>query len=73
MILERHSGEIVGIEVKASATPNSRDFGGLRYLRDKLGARFKAGVVLHAGADTLPFGESPHRRASQRAVAVMPF
>ena len=57
VILERHSGEIVGIEVKASATPNSRDFGGLRYLRDKLGARFKAGVVLHAGADTLPFGD----------------
>jgi predicted AAA+ superfamily ATPase len=52
VILERHSGEIVGIGVKASATPNSRDLGGLRYLRDKLGARFKAGVVLHAGADT---------------------
>ena len=57
VILERHSGEIVGVEVKASATPAARDFAGLRYLRDKLGARFKAGVVLHTGADTLPFGD----------------
>ncbi len=57
VILERHGGEIVGVEVKASATPASGDFAGLRYLRDKLGARFNAGVVLHTGADTLPFGD----------------
>ena len=57
VILERHSGEIVGIEVKATATPNSADFAGLRYLRDKLGERFKAGAILYTGADTLPFGD----------------
>jgi uncharacterized protein len=57
LILERHSGQIIGIEVKASATPSSGDFSGLRYLRDKLGRRFKAGAVLHTGADTLPFGD----------------
>jgi hypothetical protein len=57
VILERHSGEIIGIEVKASATPSSGDFSGLRYLRDKLGQRFKAGAVLYTGADTLPFGD----------------
>jgi predicted AAA+ superfamily ATPase len=56
IVIERHDGDVVGIEVKASATPTSSDFVGLRYLRDKLGERFKAGVVLHAGADTLPFG-----------------
>jgi uncharacterized protein len=57
VIIERHDGDIVGIEVKASATPSTVDFTGLRYLRDKLGPRFKAGVVLHTGADTLPFGD----------------
>lgn len=57
VIIERHDGDLVGIEVKASATPSTADFTGLRYLRDKLGPRFKAGVVLHAGADTLPFGD----------------
>jgi hypothetical protein len=35
------------------------NFTGLRYLRDKLGPRFKAGVVLHAGAGTLPFSDRP--------------
>jgi len=57
IVIERHDGDIVGIEVKASATPATGDFAGLRFLRDKLGSRFKAGVVLHLGADTLPFGD----------------
>lgn len=57
VIIERHDGDVVGIEVKASATPSTTDFTGLRYLRDKLGRRFKAGVVLHTGANTLPFGD----------------
>lgn len=57
VIVERHDGSVVGIEVKAGATPSSGDFTGLRHLRDRLGDRFKAGIVLHAGADTLPFGE----------------
>jgi len=57
VVLERNDGDIVGIEVKASATPTTGDFAGLAILRDKLGSRFKAGVVLHLGADTLPFGD----------------
>jgi hypothetical protein len=57
VIVERYSGEVAGIEVKASATVSARDFAGLRYLREKLGSRFKGGVVLYAGSDTLPFGE----------------
>jgi len=57
ILLERHSGEVIGIEVKAGATPSSGDFAGLRYLRGKLGPRFKAGAVLHTGADALPFGD----------------
>ena len=56
-MIERYSGEIAGVEVKASATVGERDFAGLRYLREKLGSRFKGGVVLYAGSDTLPFGE----------------
>jgi uncharacterized protein len=57
VVLERHSGELAGVEVKAAATASADDFAGLRHLRDKLGARFKAGVVLHLGAETLPFGD----------------
>lgn len=57
LVLEFRDGSIVGIEVKASATVRSEDFNGLVYLREKLGARFKAGVLIHAGADTVPFGD----------------
>jgi predicted AAA+ superfamily ATPase len=57
VIVERYGGEVAGVEVKASATVGDRDFAGLRYLRDKLGARFKGGAVLYAGSDTLPFGD----------------
>lgn len=57
IVLERSDGEVAGVEVKIAATASSKDFAGLRYLRDKLGARFKAGVVLYTGGETLPFGD----------------
>jgi uncharacterized protein len=57
IVIERHSGDVAGVEVKAAATASSGDFAGLRYLRDKLGSRFKAGVVLHTGSETHPFGD----------------
>lgn len=56
-VLERASGEVVGIEVKASDTPRSDDFRGLRHLARKLGDRFRAGFVLHTGPQSLPFGD----------------
>jgi uncharacterized protein len=56
VIVERPSGEIVGLEVKAGATVRARDFRGLAHLRERLGPRLVAGVVLYAGERTLPFG-----------------
>lgn len=57
VLLERRGGAVVGIEVKSSASASPRDFRGLRHLRDKLGDRFKAGVVLYTGPSTVPFGD----------------
>jgi len=57
VILERNSGDLIGVEIKAAATAGERDFRGLQFLRDTLGARFKAGAVLYAGDKTLPFGD----------------
>lgn len=57
VILELGSGEIAGVEVKAAASVHARDFAGLRHLRDRLGKRFQAGVVLYTGARTLDFGD----------------
>ncbi len=51
------AGALHGVEVKASATVRSRDFKGLAYLRERLGRRLLAGVVLYAGEQTFPFGE----------------
>jgi hypothetical protein len=57
VVLEWADGAVAAIEVKAGATPHARDFGALRYLRDRLGERFLHGVVLYTGARTLPFGD----------------
>jgi hypothetical protein len=53
-----HAGQaVVGIEVKASATPRLRDIAGLRLLRDRLGKRFRLGLLLHLGPDAIPMGD----------------
>jgi uncharacterized protein len=57
VVLELGSGEVAGVEIKTTAGVRAKDFAGLRYLRDKLGARFKAGVVLYTGRQTLNFGD----------------
>ncbi len=60
LLLEDAAGRLVGIEIKASATINSRDFKGLRALAEATGRRFHRGVVLYTGAETIPFGERFH-------------
>ena len=51
LIAELAGPRVVGIEVKASAAPTARrDAKHLRWLRDELGERFLAGVVLHTGS-----------------------
>ncbi|MCO5970097.1 ATP-binding protein [Actinoallomurus sp. WRP6H-15] len=57
MVLEHASGQVIGIEVKASETVRGDDFRGLRHLADRLGDRFQAGIVLYAGEQSLPFGD----------------
>jgi predicted AAA+ superfamily ATPase len=57
IVLERRDGTVVGIEVKSAATASARDFRGLRHLRDKLGGRLRAGIVLYTGPSTVPFGD----------------
>ncbi len=57
VVLELRGGAVAGVEVKTAATIRAKDFAGLRYLRDKLGDRFKFGVVLYAGERTFLFGD----------------
>lgn len=57
LVLETPDGRVAGIEVKATATPSSKDVKGLAFLREKLGSRFVAGLVLHTGSTGAPFGD----------------
>jgi len=56
-VLERSSGEVVGVAVKAADTARAEDFRGLRHLARRLGDRFRAGFVLYTGGQSLPFGD----------------
>lgn len=57
IVIEDRRGRIVGIEVKASATVQSKDFNGLRQLQDAVGDRFVCGMVLHDHDRVTPFSE----------------
>lgn len=56
-ILENRQGQITGIEVKASATVDGKDFKGLRHLQETESAIFQHGIVLYAGRELVPFGD----------------
>lgn len=59
-ILEDPRGRVVGVEVKASATPSASDAAPLRKLAQELGSRFVRGVVLHCGTEVVPFDRRVH-------------
>lgn len=57
LVLEDGDRSVAAVEVKASTTVRHEDLKGLAFLRDKLGDRFRLGVVLYAGQRALPFGD----------------
>ena len=56
-ILEDNSGRVIGIEVKSAQSVRAEDLLGLRYLKQKLGSRMRAGYILYCGSDSLSFGD----------------
>lgn len=56
LVVEQSDGGVVGIEVKAAASVDARDFKGLHRLADVAGQRFRHGIVLYSGTEVLPFG-----------------
>ncbi|MGK2953986.1 MAG: ATP-binding protein [Thiobacillus sp.] len=57
VVIENAAGGLVGVEVKASATVKEGDMRGLRKLASLAGDRFKMGVLLYDGTDTMPLGD----------------
>ena len=58
IVAELDGRRIVAVEVKATAAPGPEHARQLRWLREQLGDRFTAGVVLHTGPRTFDLGES---------------
>lgn len=57
LILERRDGTIVAVEAKAGASLRSSDWRALQEMRNSLGDRFRSGIVLHTGPETVPLGD----------------
>jgi predicted AAA+ superfamily ATPase len=57
LVLETDDGRVAGIEIKATATVTAEDTRWLQQMRERLGRRFVAGVVLHTGPTSAAFGD----------------
>jgi hypothetical protein len=57
LVIESASGDVAAIEAKSAAVVTASDARGLRLLRDKLGPRFKTGIVVYSGEHTLPIDD----------------
>lgn len=49
LVAELAAGDVVAVEIKATAAPSGDDARHLVWLRDQLGERFRASAVLHTG------------------------
>ncbi|HVB00035.1 MAG TPA: ATP-binding protein [Acidimicrobiales bacterium] len=56
-ILEVDDGDVFAFEIKAGTTLERADFAGLELLRDLLGPRFRAGIVLNLGTRSFSHGD----------------
>lgn len=60
VVLEAPSGEIVGVEIKATVSVDAADFRGLRILSELSNRRFVRGILLYLGDQVVPFGANLH-------------
>ncbi|MCF6807338.1 ATP-binding protein [Thiotrichales bacterium 19S9-12] len=58
IVLEKDTNEIIGIEIKASATIKQQDFKGLLKLAEYNPSKFLYGVLFYSGKDILPFSRN---------------
>src|SRR5660398_60875 len=67
LVLETPDGRVAGIQVKAGSTVTSTDTRWLSVLREELGERFVAGVVLHTGQTAVSVSDRVWARASSKS------
>jgi uncharacterized protein len=56
-VIENAAGEIIGVEVKSSASVSVNDLVGLKKLASLAQQSFRAGIILYDGIETLPIGQ----------------
>jgi uncharacterized protein len=57
LLLERADGRVMGLEIRSSASIQSRDLKGLQSLAEMAGDAFHRGVVLYLGTEVVGLGE----------------
>jgi predicted AAA+ superfamily ATPase len=57
IVIEDRGGDLACVEIKAAATVAPTDYRAMEKLRDARGNRFKAGIILYTGAQTVPLGD----------------
>ncbi|MBI5448506.1 MAG: ATP-binding protein [Gammaproteobacteria bacterium] len=57
IVLERANGQIIGIEIKASASVKPQDFKGLLSLSEFNPTKFQCGIVFYSGKEVLSFSQ----------------
>ena len=57
IVVENAGGELVGVEIKSAASVKASDLRGLKRLANLAGDKFKLGVILYDGVETLPLGD----------------
>ncbi len=57
VVAENAGGQLVGVEIKASATIKESDLRGLKRLISVAKSQFMLGVILYDGTETLPLGD----------------
>lgn len=60
LVLERHDGAVLGVEIKAGDHVDSKQLSGLRKLRARLGSALVAGIAFHLGTRGYPVEDRIH-------------
>lgn len=56
LVMESRSREVVGVEVRAAVSLQGKDSSGLRHSQKLAGNKFRCGILLYAGKESLPMG-----------------
>lgn len=60
LVIESDAGTVIALEVKANGRATAPDFRGLTQLRDALGSRFAAGIILTTGTRSYTYSDRLH-------------